>query len=195
MKKLIVTLALVAGAFTTQAMAQCGPFILTEQQISLSCQIINGQKVYVDPVTGQQYSSLINNGNGTFTAAGNTVTPCQQNFNATGLNTTTNDPVLGLITTTLDPTRQASKSSIRSLSDAGGYPAIEDLYFHANVTIASNPGVTYRTINEVHLQGIINSFNPHRGETLRLVAPVRLEDVRRPGAVAYTLQNVSVTLN
>lgn len=49
-------------------------------------------------------------------------------------------------------------------------------------------------IHQRYRQGIINSFNPHRNETLRLVSH-DLENLANPGVVAYKPRGLRVTFS
>ncbi len=191
MKKLMLSLALATVGMVSIASAQC-PYVPGEPTRE-NCTIVNGQKVYVDPVTGQTFTS-IPTGTGNFTTTTGSTNPCAQSFTPTGLNTVSNDPLLGTITTTLDPSRNATPSTVRALQASSAFPAQEDLYFPILVTVSSRPGVTLRSVGEIHLKGIINVW-PQRKQSLRLAEPVVLEDVRKPGQPVLVLRDLSVVFN
>jgi hypothetical protein len=198
MKSIVAGVAVAAAALigTADAKAQCNSITFNEAQSNFTCTIVNGQKVIVDPVTGQVYTSIVANGNGTFTAVGSGTNPCNVSLNAQNINAVTNDPQLGTITTKIDPSRPAQQSTVVSNQVGSEFPATGDIYFHATAEVSSRPGVIYRTINEIHLQNPqLRSFNPHRQETYNLVAPVDYEDPAQPGVVAFTVNSISVTLN
>jgi hypothetical protein len=188
MKNLFMGLALAIVGSVSIARAQQCPYN-AGQPTRETCTIVNGQKVYTDPNTGIQYTS-VPSGTGTFSTLNNGANPCFQNFRATALTTTSVDPVLGLITTTLDGTRVPTVSTVRALGQAP-FPAVEDLFIPIRVTIANQPGRVLTSIGEVHLQGIINSW-PQKNERVTLVAPVALEDRNNPGVVVYNITNLSI---
>jgi hypothetical protein len=192
-KNFALTLAAVAIGCISSASAQqeCRQIILPDGTV-LTCEVVNGQKVYVDGL-GNSYPST-SNGVGEFTIVSTGTNPCRAELKPNRIEVTSNNPDLGVITTKLDPTRASSLSTVRSLAVASEFPAEERINFFAETTLASNPGVVYRSINEIQLVGTINSFNPHRDERFKLAAPADFEDIRNPGCVAFTLRSLEVTL-
>lgn len=157
----------------------------------VTCVIVNGQKVYAD-ADGNVYN-LNSTGNATFEATGNK--GCVQVLAPLSLSASGSDPVLGVVTTTLDASRTPSPSTVAQTIDAGSFPAAAAINFYAYATLSSKPGVTYRSVTELSLTGVVNTFNPFNQEKFSISSPVDFEDVKAPGKVAFTLKDLSVTLN
>ncbi len=197
-KNMTIALAAVATMFgaTATAMAQndgCTSIVLPNGTL-LTCNVVNGQKVYTDPA-GNTYTPT-STGVGQFTVINTGTNPCSATLTPTAISVTSVDPVLGTITTTLDPTRPATPSTIRSLAAATQFPATEDIFFYARTTISSRPGKAYRSIQQVHLASQnVRSFAPHQNEPFVLAGPVQFEDVTLPGVVAFTLNQLTLQLN
>jgi hypothetical protein len=194
-RSLALTLAAVAiGCISTVSAQQekCQSIVLPNGTV-LTCEVVNGQKVYVDPGTGISYPAT-STGVGEFTIVNSSTNPCVAELKPNRIEVTSNNPDLGQITTKLDPTRGSSLSTIKSLVPGSEFPAEERINFFAETTLASNPGTVYRSINEIQLVGTVNSFNPHRDERFKLAAPADFEDIRNPGCVAFTLRSLEVTL-
>ena len=197
-KNLVSTLAaavMMLGAFD-MAVAQlngCRSIVLPNGTV-LTCNVVNGQKVYTDPA-GNIYNPT-STGVGQFTVTSTTTNPCSATLAPNAINVTSVDPVLGTITTTLDPTRVALPSVIRSILAGSEFPATEDIYFFARATISSRPGKAYRSIQQVHLfSQNVRSFAPHVNEPFTLAGQVQFEDVTLPGVVAFTLTQLTLQLN
>ena len=159
----------------------------------LTYNICNGMFDYV--LGGIQYIMPIN-GAGVFTTTATATSPCSTTLSPASGSFTGIDPVLGTVVTTFDASRTATASTIVSNSIGSEFPATEDVYFYANCTMSSNPGITYRSIQEVHLQSTnVNSYNPHSCEQFTLVQAVDFEDPASPGIVAFTLQSATVQIN
>ncbi len=183
-----------AGIATAQE--QGCPSIVLPNGTVLTCQVLpNGSKVYVGP-GGLPVYPATTGGNGIFTITNTTTNPCSATLTPVSVNITSNNPVLGTINTTLDPTRPSTPSKITSSAAATQFPATEDIYFYANATLSSKPGVQYRSIQEIHLNSTnVRTFAPHRQEVFNSVGQVDFEDVALPGVIAFSLQSFTVTLN
>lgn len=195
-KKILLTAAAVVTgtvAIASASYAQCGSIIIPEQS-RVTCIIVNGQKVYVDP-NGNVYS-LTSNGNGTFTATSNSQNPCTQNLNVSSISATGSNATLGTVTTTLDASRPSTGATIQSNQVAAQFPATVKFAFYANATLSSKPGVNYRSVQQLSFANTnVNSFNPFKQERFTLQSKVDFEDVKQPGKVAFTLSSLTVTLN
>lgn len=113
-----------------------------------TCIVVNGVKIYVLPNT---YVASGSSGNATFSS--NTAippAPALLNESLTPQNVLVNvsDVTLGAITTTLDPSRPATPSTIVS-NGVVRYPATGTINFYANATIASQPGNNYQSQTEL----------------------------------------------
>jgi hypothetical protein len=181
---------LAAARFSSAQAQPCSSFTLPNGTI-LTCRVVNGQKVYILNDTLHNATST---GTGTFMVTNTTTNPCTAVLSPVGILVTSNTQTLGLVTTTLDPTRPATPSKIQSLTVGTDFPAREDIFFYVQTTISSRPGKQYRSIREVHLTAIVNSFNPHTSEVCTLVQPVDFEEVNNPGPIAFTLQSLRVIL-
>jgi hypothetical protein len=184
--------ALAVACFGSAEAQQCRSIVLPNGTV-LTCQVVNGQKVYVDN-NGVQYNGT-STGTGTFTVTNTNVNPCQATLNPNAINVTSTVGALGTVTTTLDPTRIAPPTTITSNVIGSDFPATERINFFARATVSSRPGVNYRSIQPVQLfSGNVTTFNPHVNEVFNLQQPVDFEDVNRPGVIAFTLRTLSVTL-
>jgi hypothetical protein len=193
-KLLVRLLAVGASAIACLGSAeaqQCRSIVLPNGTV-LTCQVVNGQKVYV--VNGVPYNAT-STGTGTFTVTNTNVNPCQATLNPNAINVTSIEPTLGIITTTLDPTRIAPPTTITSNVIGSDFPATERINFFAYATISSRPGKQYRSIQPVQLfSNNVTSFNPHLNEGFTLVQPVDFVDVDNPDPIAFTLRSLRVTL-
>lgn len=188
-----IVLAIIA-VNTFSAAAQCRSIVLPDGTV-LTCATKNGVWTYVDAAGNVYPTSLFAPGSGTFEITNTQTNPCQARLKPRSGSTSVVHPALGIITTTFDESRQSTESTIISNQDDAEFPATENIYFYAEVTISSQPGKKYRSIQEVHFSSNnVTSFNPHVDEVFNLVNPVDFEDVNEPGAVAFTLQSGSVTL-
>lgn len=190
----IAMIAVVAGvvAVGTSASAQCKVLTLPNGT-QVTCIIVNGQKVYVD-LSGNQYPAT-STGNATFQATGTVINPCTQLLKPVSLSATGSNPTLGTVTTTLDGSRTPAASSVAANQAGSEFPATATINFYANATLSSKPGVNYRSIQQLTLQGKVSSFNPFKQERFVLLKSVDFEDVNRPGVVAFSLGSLTVTLN
>lgn len=192
--RLLAASALTVACFGTASaqLEKCSSIVLPNGTI-LNCDVSNGQKVYVDNL-GNVYNAT-STGVGQFTVVNSGTNPCTASLDPTLISITSNDRVLGTVTTTLDPTRRSTSSRITSLVAGQEFPAQEDIFFFAEATISSQPGRQYRSIQEVHLNSQrVNTFNPHVNEVFNLAGQVDFEDVRNPGVVAFSLTQLNVTL-
>jgi len=191
----LVAVALALGCIGTASaqVGQCRQIVLPNGTV-LTCDVdASGQKVYTDPA-GNVYPAT-SQGVGNFIVTNSNTNPCTAVLDPTGVNITSTNPVLGVITTSLDPTRPSTPSFIRS-NGTSEFPATEVINFYARATVSSRPGRIYRSIQEVTLTNPnVTSFNPHVNEQFTLSRPVEFEDVNVPGVVAFTLKDVRVTLN
>lgn len=192
-RKLTLALALVAVSAVSIAYAQprCSEIILPDGT-KLHCDVVNGTKVYVDD-DGTVYN-LTSTGIGDFEIVSTDGETCQAVLKPTDIVITSTEPTLGTVTTRLDASRASTNSTIKAVNPGVSFPANEDLYFFATATVSANPGRVYQSTREVHLTATVNSFNPHRNETFKSPNPVDFEDVNAPGAVAFTLNSIGVTL-
>ncbi len=186
----VVAVALVSIHGVTSAQEGCRDITLANGT-KVTCVIVNGQKVYAD-ANGNVYN-VNSSGNATFQATVNK--NCVQYLTPISVSATGTDPVLGTVTTTLDATRVPAASTLASAQAATTFPALSTISFYANATLSSKPGVNYRSVQPITLNGVVNSFNPFNNESFRTTAPVDFEDVNTPGTVAFTLRSLSVTLN
>ncbi len=192
---MLAAIALVGMAIGT-ANAQVGGChsIVLPNGTLLTCNVVNGQKVYTDPL-GNVYTPS-STGTGTFIVLNTSTNPCTAQLGPQAINITSVDPVLGTITTTADLSRVANASVIRSNILGFEFPATEDIYFYANTTISSRPGRLYRSIQQVHLNSTnVNSFAPHVNERFTLAGQVDFEDVNIPGVIQFSITSLTVTLN
>jgi hypothetical protein len=193
-KSLALTIAAIAICCISTANAQqgCRSIVLPNGTV-LTCEVVNGQKVYVDNL-GNTYPAT-STGVGDFKIVNTTTNPCVAELDVTNINVTSTNGALGTVTTTLDPTRLSPRSRIRSNSVASEFPATEDIFFYAQATISSRPGRVYRSFQPVHLNSPnVKTFNPHNNEVFNLVGKVDFYDINVPNVVAFTLTTLKVTL-
>jgi hypothetical protein len=187
------TFALVCAGSASAQQEKCSSIVLPNGTV-LHCDVQNGQKVYVDDV-GNVFNAT-STGVGDFKVINTGTLPCQAVLDPVTINITSTDPVLGTVTTTLDPNRTSTSSTITSNTPGIEFPATEKINFFAEATISSRPGKQYRSIQEVQLSSrTVSSFNPHRQERFSLVRKVDFEDVNNPGVVAFTLTSLKVILD
>ena len=193
-RSIVLTLAAIAVCCISTASAQqgCRSIVLPNGTV-LKCEVVNGQKVYVDD-NGNSYPAT-STGVGDFKIVNTSTNPCVAELDVTNINVTSNSGALGTVTTTLDPTRLSPRSKIRSNSLASEFPATEDIYFYAQATVSSRPGRIYRSFQPVHLNSPnVKTFGPHLNEVFSLVGKVDFYDINVPNVVAFTLTTLRVTL-
>lgn len=166
-----------------------------------TCIIINGQKCYVYVLEDGTLDTVCDegsSGSGTFTAVEQPIPddgPINTELTAQSLSTTIRDERYGAITTTLDPDRQATNTTIRSVKDER-FPLDVRIRFFATAQLESQPDRVYESRTELEFgNDDVNSVNPFRDVTLTLTNDVEFYDRERPdeGAV-FTLQAGSTTV-
>ncbi|HVZ37975.1 MAG TPA: hypothetical protein VHI13_01765 [Candidatus Kapabacteria bacterium] len=168
---LLVTVMALAGIVAAQTHA--------EAQFTYRCVVINGCWCYIiiDPC-GRIVAINCNcggRGSATFNSAQPILPagPLNVNLSPTDLQASVQDPQLGTINTTLDATRTAELTTIRSNDQSQRFPATGDIRFYANATVATAPGIVYASKTPVHLNsGNLNSVNPFNNETFTLTEDV-----------------------
>jgi hypothetical protein len=193
---LFTATAIFGGTFVA-AHAQCPDVLCLPNGTPVTCTVdASGTKVWVD-ATGTTYGGGTS-GTGNFTvtqcACGNT----SIDLSPTGLNITSNAGPLGQITTSIDPAAIAAGiapiATFRSRQPNAQFPAVEDFAFPVQATSSAQPGRIFRgtTLLRFHSDNV-TSFNPHRREPFRLVAPVDFVD--DAGNVVFSLRAANITLN
>ncbi len=186
-------LAVLVTASASAQQEKCSSIVLPNGTV-LSCSVINGTKVYVDPA-GNVYNAT-STGVGQFTVVNTGTNPCKAALDVNSINITSTEPVLGTITTVLDLTRRSQSSTIQSNQIGAQFPATEDIYFYAEATVSSRPGIIYRSRTQLHLSSTqVTSFNPHVNERFNLAGSVDFVDINQPDRVAFTLRTLNITLN
>lgn len=103
-------------------------------------------------------------------------------------------PIFGPVTWCFVIPNTCQLSTIKPLSPPACFPAQADLYFMVEGTLGALPG-TFRSRFCIHVSAIVNSCNPFRCETFRLVnGPIPFDDVNS-GAFAFNLDNLTVVLD
>ena len=97
---------------------------------------------------------------------------------------------LGNLSWTLDDSRLLT-SRIEALQPGTGLPAKSTIRWHARVEAL---GIQYQTIDPIEMEGTINQW-PKVNTPYHQVAPVRLERVDQPGETAFTMTDMSITVN
>lgn len=115
--------------------------------------------------------------------------PVNVDLQPDGVNATSVDPNLGVITTTYDATRPPSNTTVVSVGP-DRYPLQVRIHFNANVTVSSEPGKVYANVNEIELgSDNANSLQPFVNERFTLQNDVDFYDVNDPlRQVALRLQ-------
>lgn len=84
----------------------------------------------------------------------------------------------------LDATRPV-KSYIWEKTPGTEFPAIQEMRFHFFFTMEARPGKLYRTMNpSIMRSDNVVAFPPPPGTIYRLMEPINLEEVTKPGIVA-----------
>jgi hypothetical protein len=185
--------AIFGGSFIA-AQAQCPDVLCLPNGTPVTCQVnSNGTKVWVD-ANGVTYPGGASSGSGSFAvtqcACGNT----SVDLTPTNLNIVSNAGPLGVITTSIDPTAPLPIATFRSHQQNTQFPATEDFAFPVQATASSRPGRIFKGVGLLRFHSDnVNSFNPHRQELFRLVAPVDFVD--DAGVVVFTLRRADIILN
>lgn len=116
-------------------------------------------------------------------------TPCRVLFAPVQMSCTGVHPQLGTLTLTLDNTRTSTNCVVAPNQEGTPYPASTDVYAYLRLTIAAKPGVTYQSLQELHLIcGDVDPFcGPHVPNVYSVGGSVDFEDITNPGVVAFTL--------
>jgi hypothetical protein len=104
-----------------------------------------------------------------------------------------NSPAYGPVTLDLNAAAPAANSRIEAVNEGAAFPASSNLRFNAVVTVASRPGVLYRSINEIVISSQLTQW-PHNNAVYSQVGTTDFEDAAHPGVVAFTLSGASVTV-
>lgn len=188
--------ALLAAAFAVIALALAAP--IASAQTNKKCIIVNGRKVYVFPSPVKIASG--STGSGTFKSItpipSDPVVPLNESLAPVSINVSLAGPD-GTITTTLDPNRTPSATTIVSNGPVR-YPATVTLRFYGIARVSSRPCKTYRSLTElVFTNNNVNTILPFGNTQFTLANDVDFEDADAPGTYALTLKagTTSVTLN
>ena len=181
--------ALFAAALALVALVSAGTIASAQ-----TCIIVNGVKVYV---TDNTYVGNASTGSGTFTTTRKipVAGALNERLTPTAIRVTTTEPSLGTITTSLDPTRPATATTIVSNAAGIRFPATGTINFYATATVTSKPG-NFRSRTELSFQNNrLASVIPFNRETFTLQNDVEFEDVN--GVLQFTLKagTTTVTLN
>jgi hypothetical protein len=91
------------------------------------------------------------------------------------------DPLRGTITTTLDPERPSSPTTIRSVDEGSRFPLAVDISFYATASLGSASGVTYKSRTQlVFSSKKVRSLDPFNNEELILKNDVEFYDAADP---------------
>jgi hypothetical protein len=148
-------------------------------------------------------SAFTTSGTGTFTTTANTAAnkdagiPASTDLAPASWRGTGHSDELGDITWEFDLGRgEVQTSRIVANQVDADFPATGDLYVYIRGTISSVEGGTYQSQTPLHFRSTnITSFNPIRGATFTLTEDVPFERVDRPGAVAFTLSDLSLSID
>jgi hypothetical protein len=154
-----------------------------------------GTKTITNPIIGTDFSpnQVQANFNVTSATQAGSTSP-MVTLTPTGINAVSQSQTLGQISYTLDQSRIPTPTTVSGNLPGQEFPARVDIYIPALATIAAQPGKTFRSVGEVHLQSPnAQSFNPFNGQDVfNLVSSVAFEDVNVPGVTAFTLTNVTL---
>lgn len=162
-----------------------------------NCILINGRKCYVYyDENGNPIDTVCDQGSkgiGTFRSLSGALS-VDSAVNAVllpvGISASVNDPTRGTITTSLDPSRQSSPTTIRSVEANRRFPLAVDISFFATASVESAPGRVYKSRTQlVFANNNVNSLNPFKNEVVKLKSNVEFYDAADPDErTAFTLQ-------
>lgn len=158
-----------------------------------TCIVVNGVKVYVLPNT-------YNTSGATGTAVFSTPTQIppapnrlNQSLTPQNINVSSTEPTLGTITTTLDPVRASSPTTIVSNGTAR-FPATGTIKFYGRATISSKPGITYGSQTElVFVNNNLSQILPFNA-TFSLQSDVTFRDPATGDSFLLKAGSTTVTL-
>lgn len=186
----------------TFLMALAGLFAFSVEAQAQTCVIINGKKciVIVDPL-GNPIDTNCNEGANLGTAGFSgpvapPTGPINVTLNPVSVNVTINDPILGSVTTTLNPS--PSNSATVKSNGPLRFPATVTLTFNGNASASTRPGITFRTRTPlVFTNPAVNSYNPFAAEKVTLTSDVEYYDAFDPlQRTQFVLQaGTELTLN
>jgi len=197
MKKLFILAAFLFAAF----LASTG----TMSAQPYTCIIVNGQKCYVNlDSLGNPIDTVCDNGStgqGDFKSTTGPI-PARGDVNTTlapaKIKATVKDPVLGNITTQLDPNRQSTPATIVTANPGQGqrYPLEVSISFFATAKVDALPRTVYESAAELKFySGNVNSVDPFTAETLTLQNDVDFYDQADPThTTVFTLQGGTTTV-
>lgn len=86
-------------------------------------------------------------------------------------------------------------SAVWEKSPGTEFPAIQEMRFHFFFAMESRPGKLYRTINpSIMRSDNVTAFPPPPGTVYRLMRPIELEEVTKPGVVAIRVLSNRVVI-
>jgi hypothetical protein len=118
-----------------------------------------------------------------------------QTLTAVTFSATTSDPGLGQVEWSQDNSRPAPTTRIESNQPGALFPATVDLQFNVRATFSSQPEVVFLSRTPAQLQAVVNSWAPFAGEVFTLVSPVEFFRQDAPEETAFTVTQLSSTLN
>jgi hypothetical protein len=154
---------------------------------------------------GVPSTNIQTSGTGSFTTTSNTSVnkeagiPASTTLEPGTWKGTGNNDKLGAITWEFDQARNRDEGLVSTvvanqLDDE--LPATGDLYFHIRGTLGAAPGTTYQSVTPLHLRNTnLKSYDPIVGELFTLVEDIPFEDVNKPGITAFTLSNLTLSVN
>lgn len=158
-----------------------------------TCIVVNGVKVYVLPNT---YNTNGAAGTAVFGTATQIPPPparLNQSLTAQSINVSSNEATLGTVTTTLDPTRTSSATTIISNGTAR-FPATGRVKFFGRATISSKPGTVYGSQTElVFVNSNLAQILPFNA-TFTLESDVTFKDPATGDSFLLQAGSTSVTL-
>ncbi len=114
----------------------------------------------------------------------------------TAFDVTGTDPTLGSIHVYLDNNRISSNAYMESLNTTNEYPVQHDVYAYAEMTMSSQPGRTYRSVQQFHMQSpSIASFGTGNLETYSVMSNVDFFETGAPGGLMITVKPAPITAN
>ncbi len=145
--------------------------------------------VFSDPAGN--IHEVVMSGNMTFQVTQTSETPCRDLFVPVALVCTGVNPVLGTLTLTLDNSRTATHSLIAANQEGTPFPAWMEVFAYLRLTVASKPGITYQSVQQLHLTcGDAEAFcAPHVPNVYMVNEPVEFEDIMNQGVVSFTFES------
>lgn len=168
-----------------------------------NCIVINGVKCYINyGPAGNPIDTTCDRGSkgiGTFRSLTGRL-PVDSAVDAVlvpvDISASVSDPLRGTITTTLDPERPSSPTTIRSVDGRNRFPLAVDISFYATASLGSASGVTYKSRTQlVFSSKEVRSLDPFKNEVLTLKNDVEFYDAADPlRRTVFSLQRGRTTL-